>query len=383
MSSACRRLIRLPSLVAGIAGVWMAYRLGKALGGPTAARAAGVLSALLPGWAAYSQEARPYSIGLFLILALYVHITEERDRPVAHLLTAGLCGMWQYTVAGMALVVLFMACLRRPDRWRGPFGVCALSAALTAGWMLPGQWPRAADLAARMDAAMGVEAFALGLPSLTGYTLVGVGGPASMLLGGGALCAVVALRRSTPHDTSLVWAPLGVFACCAAAGWHPFGAVRPCLPLTVPIMVLFLGASVRLRRPLQACLSLLLVGVTCWRSPGVAVEDLAPIAEHIGQTRLPVSSHSSSVRALSLYAPALELRSVIPWDCTPQDLPEGPGWLIVSGRPACLEEVAPVAHPWVPYMTTEGVRLFKTPLPVRHAAPLQPRQRPRRGQGGL
>ena len=369
-------------MVAGIAGVWMAYRLGSALGGAPAARAMGILAALSPAWVAYSHEARPYAIGLLLLLVLYVQIAEDRECPRAHLVTAVLCGLWQYTVAVMAVASLVVVAVRRPDRWGLPLIACGATAALTAGFMLPVQWERTHDFSTRMDPAIGVEALAWGPPGLAGFTVLGMSGVVSMVVGGALLVGVVALRRSAAYDLALIWAPLGVFACLAVLGLHPFGAVRPCLPLTLPMLILGVGALVNAPRPFQMGVPLCLLLVVGWRSPGVPVEDVPGLVGHLPTNPGHVYAHASSVHALELYAPDLKLDDVIPWGCSPTDFPTESGWLIVSGRPRCLELISERRKLLDPHLTLEGVRLFRTPLFVPPATPQPLQEKPRQSPEG-
>lgn len=102
-------LLRLPSLIAGIASIWALYRLGKQWGKNTG-RMAALLGALMPAMMWYSTEARAYAFLLLAVLVVFIALEEKRPLilawslgllPLLHVygyLYAGLFGayaLWQ------------------------------------------------------------------------------------------------------------------------------------------------------------------------------------------------------------------------------------------------------------------------------------------------
>ena len=357
--------IRIPSWIAGVATIGLAYRFGNALGGRASARSAALLAAVMPAWVAYSREARPYAVSIFLLMGLYVLLAERQERPVLRTATAALCGAWQYMVAALALIPLCFAYARDPARWRWPLAACVLTTTLQAVWFLPTQWPRGGDLATRLAPSLGLDSLALGLPSLFGYPLVGASSPWTVPLGAAVIGAAVAYPHRTRTVHYWAWASLSVGALLAALGVHPFGATRTCLALTVPVFIVVLTMYASQRVPVQAALAMVLAGVAWARAPGVPVEDVPALIALPHLTTGKVAVHASAHKALSLYAPHVPIEHVVPWGCVRDDLPQGPGWLVVSGSPPCLR---PFIEGWsvLPWSTPlKGVRVYETPLSGR------------------
>lgn len=96
--------LRLPSLLAGLALIWLVYRLSRSLGHSEAtAHTAALLCAIAPFQVYYSQEARPYALVMLAYTAAVLGLVERRT--------------WLFVLgAGLALYlnnmsVVFVGCL--------------------------------------------------------------------------------------------------------------------------------------------------------------------------------------------------------------------------------------------------------------------------------
>jgi mannosyltransferase len=181
--------LRLPSALAGIATVPVAWAIGRELGGPSARRAAIVCAALVavnPLFVWYSQEARAY--GLFVLMAAlamlsFLRVLREpsRRRMWAFALTGALALLTHYFAVFLLIpMVLWLVWDRRTRRAALPaIGALALvglallpliSAQGGHGTQWIGQWP----LSERLQA----------IPQyyLTGYTGASLGHGVELLV---------------------------------------------------------------------------------------------------------------------------------------------------------------------------------------------------------
>jgi hypothetical protein len=119
-------VLRLPSALAGIATVLVAWGIGRELAGRRAAALAGVIVAVNPLLVWYSQEARPYAFYvLFVALALLCMLRAEEDptpRRLALFALSGALALLSHYFA-VFLVVPMALWLARPRRGAvGPGG---------------------------------------------------------------------------------------------------------------------------------------------------------------------------------------------------------------------------------------------------------------------
>lgn len=100
-------ILRLPSLVSGLALIWLVYRLARVLQlSDTSTWLATGLAALSPFQIYYSNEARPYALQMVLITAAAVGFLEKRDWL---LITCSLVAAYLHNLSGLFLTGLFMA----------------------------------------------------------------------------------------------------------------------------------------------------------------------------------------------------------------------------------------------------------------------------------
>jgi len=133
-------LVRLPSLVAGIATIPVAALLGRRLWGPVAGIAAAVLIALTPFEIFYSSEARSYAPAAFAVLMSTLLLLEALERPRRLLwvgfAVAAAAAVWFHYAAVFPLAAqAIWALVAHPPRWR-PVLLAHLGAAgLYAPWL--------------------------------------------------------------------------------------------------------------------------------------------------------------------------------------------------------------------------------------------------------
>lgn len=127
-------VLRLPSLVAGIALVWLMHRLTRSLTKDRAvAQLATILTAVLPAMIYYSTEARYPALLACLIIASIITLNE--NKPRLFLFAAGFLAYFHALGLAFAVVLAILAFMRaRGDRlWALMGGVVAL----TNGMQIP------------------------------------------------------------------------------------------------------------------------------------------------------------------------------------------------------------------------------------------------------
>jgi len=137
-------LLRLPSAIFGIAGVWMLYAVGRRLIGRSAALLASFFMAISVLHVNHSQEVRWYSlVALLSLLATYCLIRsleEHRSRYVAGYAISGLAMLLTFPLSVFVLVAqgLFLLLYARSYRRTSLvlIGVLMLVAAAWIPWML-------------------------------------------------------------------------------------------------------------------------------------------------------------------------------------------------------------------------------------------------------
>lgn len=158
--------LRSPSLIAGIAAVWLLYVLGKELGGRRAGLAAAFLLAISPFHIWYSAEARMYAVFAAAGLAFFYCLIRclKTGSPGAMLLTAVLGALFLYShvyaafafaaVGAMLLIGLLryrMSAPQGPDqraRLVRSLAALAISGAAFLPWLLV-LLQRAGDVASK------------------------------------------------------------------------------------------------------------------------------------------------------------------------------------------------------------------------------------------
>ena len=93
---------RIPGALAGVGSVALVIFIAARWFGPVAGLVGGLLLAFSPIHVRYSQEVRPYSLGLFLLLASVAALEAHRRRP-----RAGLAWLWFLSVAAAAWTLYF------------------------------------------------------------------------------------------------------------------------------------------------------------------------------------------------------------------------------------------------------------------------------------
>lgn len=122
-------MLRLPALLAGLASICLAGRLVSTRLGPQAGFAAGWMMALSPVHIWYSQEARPYSAGVFLVLAALVArdcwLAGQGPRRAALCFALALLGavFLHYYMAVFGMLFAGLALAQRRGPWRGILAV--------------------------------------------------------------------------------------------------------------------------------------------------------------------------------------------------------------------------------------------------------------------
>jgi len=133
-------LVRLPSLVAGVATIPVAALLGRRLWGPTAGIAAAVLIALTPFEIFYSSEARSYAPAAFAVLTSTLLLLEALERPrrlfwIGFVVSAA-AAVWFHYIAVFPLAAQAVwAFVTHPPRRRPVLFAHLGAAALYAPWL--------------------------------------------------------------------------------------------------------------------------------------------------------------------------------------------------------------------------------------------------------
>ncbi len=254
-------LLRLPSFLAGVASIAVAFVAGKRW---SSARAGVILAALVaisPPFVFYSREARPYSLGLLAIFAL---LAAAPGRGVVSLALASAASVLTLWTSAVVVFFVQLAVARRDRRTLLALGGTALLVLPAALLLLPAQLGTRGAGGGFLESAFYRPGDALSfaranVPALGGWVVCGVPAPIVALLL--AVCAFSALGRGR-----LVLVALGPFvALLAAAGLHahPFGPIRHCLPLAPGLFLLAacgLDALGRRANLVAALLAALLVG---------------------------------------------------------------------------------------------------------------------------
>jgi mannosyltransferase len=211
--------LRLPSALAGIATVPVAWGIGRELAGRRAALVTAALVAVNPLFVWYSQEARAYAFFvLFAALALLCCLRADREptpRRLALFAGSGALALLSHYFAVFLLIGMALWLLRRRERWRLTLPAVAALAAVGCA-LLPlivaqgahgtqwiGEWP----LSQRLEA----------IPQyyLTGYTGAALGHGIELLLALPILAGLgLALWRAlTPRESDGALLALAILAC--------------------------------------------------------------------------------------------------------------------------------------------------------------------------
>jgi hypothetical protein len=241
-------LLRLPSLLAGLATVWALWRLGNKWG-EDVGKVAALLGALMPALIWYSVEARAYA---FLVLGvLLVLIATEEKRPLilgAALGLLPLLHVYGYLYAGV--LGLYALWQRRASM------LILIAAAIPALLWLPFMAFQSSDVA---------DGFWLPVPQLGAalkplvHMQIGLGYPPGAALVAIPLIIAVsffALAHNFKREMLLYWLPFaGVpfLAFVISYLWHPIYLPRAILP-AMTILILFYARWIVTARPLAAAL---------------------------------------------------------------------------------------------------------------------------------
>jgi hypothetical protein len=240
-------LLRLPSLLAGLAVVWALWRLGKQWG-EDCGKLAALLGALMPALLWYSTEARAY---IFLVLAVLIALIGlEEKRPLivgASLGLLPLLHVYGYLYAGfLGLYALWQ---------KVPLKIL-IAAAIPALLWLPVMMFQASDVA---------DGFWLIAPNLGAALLplvnmqIGSGYPPEAALVAIPLIVAVsvfALRANVERSMLLYWlvaAAVPLTAFVISVLWHPIYLPRAILP-AMTILIIFYARWIVSHRPVAAAL---------------------------------------------------------------------------------------------------------------------------------
>ena len=251
--------LRLPSALAGIATVAVAWGIGQELAGRRAAIATAALVATNPLFVWYSQEARAYGLFVFMAaLAMWCWLRADAD-PTPGRLTAfaasGAAALATHYFAVFLLAPMCLWLLRRRERWRlalpAVAAIVLVGAALVPLALTQGghgtQWIGAWALASRLET----------IPQyyLTGYSGAPLGHGLELLVALEILAAVGygLWRMLTPRESEAALLALGVAACgvlipvaMAVAGADylaPRNVVAAMIPLSAGIAVIAAGRN--------------------------------------------------------------------------------------------------------------------------------------------
>lgn len=296
--------LRLPSALAGIATVAVAWGIGQRLVGGRTAIAAAALVATNPLLVWYSQEARAYGLFVFLAaLAMWCWLRAEEEptpRRLAAFAASGATALATHYFAVFLLVPMCLRLLRRRERWRvvlpavaaiGAVGVALIPLVLAQGghgtqWI--GEWA----LSARLET----------IPQyyLTGYSGAPVGHGVELVV---ALAILAGIgyglwRALTPRESDAALLALGVAACgvlipvAMAVGGADYLAPRNVVAATIPLTagIAVIVVAQRTGRTGMAlagliALAFLALSVDVNLSPRLQRGDWRGLAQAIGRTR--------------------------------------------------------------------------------------------------
>ncbi len=135
--------LRLVSLLASLALVWLTYRLARLVAGRAHATLAAALTALSPYQLLYAQEARTYMlVGTLTVWALYLFaraVVLDRRRAWAPFVLASALALYTQSIAGLGLGVQGACVALLPEarrRWRPWLLAQAAAFALYLPWLL-------------------------------------------------------------------------------------------------------------------------------------------------------------------------------------------------------------------------------------------------------
>jgi mannosyltransferase len=349
---------RVPSVIAGVATVALIMFIGLRIFGRRAGVIAGLFLSLSPIHIRYSQEIRPYSIGLFTMTAAIGALLEyrrtQRRRWVvawfASMIVAAYALYFAAMVAGIAsIAIIFIERKTTMGRlWRRLPFIIAAAALLYLPWMRV------------LIAAMREPAFAQRdrLNTLWfSYRLqvLGTGdwrveaisiGSAVLWLLALAGC-VVAWRASPPGRTVVIWLIGGVAAEILVLQIHPHpSAVRHLLPAWIALFVLAgagLSALTRLRFGTAAAAALCVIVVAAdaatirayydhgrpdWRGPAQFV------ASRVAKNERVFASNGWAEMNFGYYW--REAGAPVPLELLPPNVEmtlSGPAWIVIAGCP--------------------------------------------------
>ena len=295
--------LRLPSALAGIATVAVAWGIGQQLAGGRTAIAAAALVATNPLLVWYSQEARAYGLFVFLAaLAMWCWLRADAE-PTPRRLTAfaasGAAALATHYFAVFLVVPMCLWLLRRRERWRvmlpavaaiGAVGVALIPLALAQGghgtqWI--GEWA----LSARLET----------IPQyyLTGYSGAPLGHGVELAV---ALTILAGIgyglwRALTPRESDAALLALGLAACgvlipvAMAVGGADYLAPRNVVAATIPLTagIAAIVVAQRTGRVGMALAGLVVLGflalsVDVNLSPRLQRGDWRGLAQAIGRT---------------------------------------------------------------------------------------------------
>jgi mannosyltransferase len=295
--------LRLPSALAGIATVAVAWGIGQQLAGRSAAIVTAALVATNPLLVWYSQEARTYGLFVFIAaLAMWCWLradAEPTPRRLAVFAASGAAALATHYFAVFLLIPMCLWLLRRRERWRvalpavaaiGAVGVALIPLVLAQGghgtqWI--GEWA----LAARLET----------IPQyyLTGYSGAPLGHAVELAV---ALVILAGIgyglwRALTPRESDAALLALGLAACgvlipvaMAVGGADylaPRNVIAAMIPLTAGIAVIVAaqrtgGAGMALAGLIA--LAFLALSVDVDLSPRLQRGDWRGLARVIGRT---------------------------------------------------------------------------------------------------
>ena len=295
--------LRLPSALAGIATVAVAWGIGQQLAGRRTAIATAALVATNPLLVWYSQEARAYGLFVFLAaLAIWCWLradAEPTPRRLAAFAASGAAALATHYFAVFLLVPMCLWLLRRRGRWRvvlpavaaiGAVGVALIPLALAQGghgtqWI--GEWA----LSARLET----------IPQyyLTGYSGAPLGHGVELAV---ALTILAGIgyglwRALTPRESDAALLALGLAACgvlipvAMAVGGADYLAPRNVVAATIPLTagIAAIVVAQRTGRAGMALAGLIVLGflalsVDVNLSPRLQRGDWRGLAQAIGRT---------------------------------------------------------------------------------------------------
>ena len=328
---------RLPSVLAGIATIGLTIFLAGRWFGPIAGIAGGLLLALSPIHVRYSQEVRPYALGVMFLMASLAALEAFRERPRAvhgagwflsvlaaayTLYFAGLIA----ALAGVAFIWTFRRTSTRP-LWRAlpltvlgwtllylPWLPVIFSAARSAP---PGVAPERLD---RAWAASRLQVFGTGDWKAEP---VSIGSWAFWLLGGAAIqVAILQLRPHYPAARYLL--PSGMAAVVLAAAGVAWARARRA---TWPGLAAVVAVTLVLAYDARSLHSYFSEGRPQWREVAVFLRERAKPGESL------VAANSWVFRNLGYYwNEAGEPPPTVALEHSRTDV-AGPAWLVLAVCP--------------------------------------------------